>query len=293
MAPMPTASTSQIMGNNECFEPYTSNIYNRRVLAGEFTVVNKHLLRKMPCFCNVHEEHNQHQHQHQFPYRPCIDLLLLLLLFFLLFMIVCFFVSLFLCFFVFAGDLISRGLWTPDTRNQIIADGGSVQNVQGLDDRSKSIYRTVWEISQKSILEMAADRGAYVDQSQSLNVHIAAPSVGKLTSMHFFAWKSGLKTGMYYLRTRPKANAIQFTVDQTALAATRKKTDTGNENSMSTKLSSTTVEEGKALRERQKNAWKTVDTTQGMEFTKQKREAMKAAEQKEQEESTECLNCGS
>lgn len=235
MAPMPTASTSQIMGNNECFEPYTSNIYNRRVLAGEFTVVNKHLLR----------------------------------------------------------DLISRGLWTPDTRNQIIADGGSVQNVQGLDDRSKSIYRTVWEISQKSILEMAADRGAYVDQSQSLNVHIAAPSVGKLTSMHFFAWKSGLKTGMYYLRTRPKANAIQFTVDQTALAATRKKTDTGNENSMSTKLSSTTVEEGKALRERQKNAWKTVDTTQGMEFTKQKREAMKAAEQKEQEESTECLNCGS
>jgi len=235
MAPMPTASTSQIMGNNECFEPYTSNIYNRRVLAGEFTVVNKHLLR----------------------------------------------------------DLISRGLWTPDTRNQIIADGGSVQNVQGLDDRSKSIYRTVWEISQKSILEMAADRGAYVDQSQSLNVHIAAPSVGKLTSMHFFAWKSGLKTGMYYLRTRPKANAIQFTVDQTALAATRKKTDTGNENSMSTKLSSTTVEEGKALRERQKNAWKTVDTTQGMEFTKQKREAMKAAEQKEQEESTECVNCGS
>ena len=123
-----------------------------------------------------------------------------------------------------------------------------------MDDRSKSIYRTVWEISQKSILEMAADRGAYVDQSQSLNVHIAAPSVGKLTSMHFFAWKSGLKTGMYYLRTRPKANAIQFTVDQTALAATRKKTDTGNENSMSTKLSSTTVEEGKALRERQKNA---------------------------------------
>jgi ribonucleotide reductase alpha subunit len=232
MAPMPTASTSQIMGNNECFEPYTSNIYNRRVLAGEFTIVNKHLLR----------------------------------------------------------DLISRGLWTPDTRNQIIADGGSVQNVQGLDDRTKSIYRTVWEISQKSILEMAADRGAFIDQSQSLNVHIAAPSVGKLTSMHFFAWKSGLKTGMYYLRTRPKANAIQFTVDQTALAATRKKNIDENDEGKSTKLS---ADQGRALKERQKNAWKAVDTTQGMEFTKQKREAMKAAEQKEQEESTECLNCGS
>lgn len=189
-----------------------------------------------------------------------------------------------------AGDLISRGLWTPDTRNQIIADGGSVQNVQGLDDRTKSIYRTVWEISQKSILEMAADRGAYIDQSQSLNVHIAAPSVGKLTSMHFFAWKSGLKTGMYYLRTRPKANAIQFTVDQTALAATRKKNEGVETTDMSTKLS---ADQGKALKEKQKNAWKAVDTTQGMEFTKQKREAMKAAEQKEAAESTECVGCGS
>jgi ribonucleotide reductase alpha subunit len=159
-----------------------------------------------------------------------------------------------------------------------------------LDDRTKSIYRTVWEISQKSILEMAADRGAFIDQSQSLNVHIVAPSVGKLTSMHFFAWKSGLKTGMYYLRTRPKANAIQFTVDQTALAATRKKNIDENDEGKSTKLS---ADQGRALKERQKNAWKAVDTTQGMEFTKQKREAMKAAEQKEQEESTECLNCGS
>jgi ribonucleotide reductase alpha subunit len=135
---------------------------------------------------------------------------------------------------------------------------------------------------------MAADRGAYIDQSQSLNVHIAAPSIGKLTSMHFFAWKSGLKTGMYYLRTRPKANAIQFTVDQTALAATRKQ----NTATQSGKAA-TSADDGKALKERQKNAWKTVDTTQGLEFSKNKRQEMIAAQQKEEEESTECVNCGS
>ena len=131
VAPMPTASTSQIMGNNECFEPYTSNMYNRRVLAGEFTCVNKHLLK----------------------------------------------------------DLIKLNIWTPSVRNQIIADGGSVQNVAGLPKEYKDLYKTVWEISQKTILNMAADRGAYIDQSQSLNVHIATPSTGKLTSMHFYAWK--------------------------------------------------------------------------------------------------------
>ena len=202
-----------------------------QVLAGEFTIVNKHLLR----------------------------------------------------------DLISRGLWTPDTRNQIIADGGSVQNVQGLDDRTKSIYRTVWEISQKSILEMAADRGAFVDQSQSLNVHIAAPSVGKLTSMHFFAWKTGLKTGMYYLRTRPKADAIQFTVDQTALAATRK----ANSAKVTGEGALSADDNQKAIKLRQKNAWKKVDTTQGIDYSKTKQKEMIAAQQKEEEESTDCLNCGS
>ena len=170
VAPMPTASTSQIMGNNECFEPYTSNMYNRRVLAGEFTCVNKHLLK----------------------------------------------------------DLIKLNIWTPDVRNQIIADGGSVQNVSNLPKEYKDLYKTVWEISQKTILNMAADRGAYIDQSQSLNVHIAAPSTGKLTSMHFYAWKKGLKTGMYYLRTRPKADAIKFTVDQAALAKTRNAVDKEN-----------------------------------------------------------------
>ncbi|CAB3378939.1 Hypothetical predicted protein [Cloeon dipterum] len=156
VAPMPTASTAQILGNNESIEPYTSNIYTRRVLSGEFQVVNHHLLR----------------------------------------------------------DLTERGLWNDEIKSTIIAHNGSIQAVDGIPNDLKALYRTVWEIPQKGILEMAADRGAYIDQSQSLNVHIAEPNYGKLTSMHFFAWKQGLKTGMYYLRTKPAANAIQFTVDK-------------------------------------------------------------------------------
>jgi len=159
LAPMPTASTAQILGNNESTEPYTSNMYNRRVLAGEFTIVNKHLLR----------------------------------------------------------ELTSSGLWTPSVRNRLIADNGSIQNVQEIPKRIRDVYKTVWEISQKVVLDMAADRGAFICQSQSMNVHIADPSTSKLTSMHFYAWKLGLKTGMYYLRTRPKADAIKFTVDQEQL----------------------------------------------------------------------------
>jgi len=138
-------------------------MYNRRVLAGEFTVVNKHLLR----------------------------------------------------------ELTSMGIWTESVRNRIIADGGSVQGVSEIPKEVRDVYKTVWEISQKTILEMAAERGPYICQSQSLNVHIAEPTTSKLTSMHFFAWKSGLKTGMYYLRTRPKADAIQFTVDKEQVAKDR------------------------------------------------------------------------
>lgn len=159
VAPMPTASTAQILGNNESIEPFTSNMYNRRVLAGEFTIVNKYLME----------------------------------------------------------ELIELGLWTPDVRNQIMNDGGSVQNVRGLPPRIKDKYKTVWEIKQKSVLDQAADRGAFICQSQSLNVHIAEPTKSKLTSMHFYAWKKGLKTGMYYMRVRPKADAIQFTVDKAAI----------------------------------------------------------------------------
>ncbi|KAJ7274198.1 ribonucleotide reductase alpha subunit [Mycena rebaudengoi] len=158
-APMPTASTSQILGNNECFEPYTSNIYTRRVLSGEFQVVCPWLLR----------------------------------------------------------ELVDLGLWDDNMKNMLIAHRGSVQNIPNIPDDVKAIYKTVWEISQKRILELSADRGAFICQSQSLNVHLSAPTMGQLTSMHFYGWKKGLKTGMYYLRTQPAAQAIQFTVDQSVL----------------------------------------------------------------------------
>ncbi|KAG6872426.1 ribonucleoside reductase large subunit Cdc22 [Termitomyces sp. Mi166 len=158
-APMPTASTSQILGFNECFEPYTSNIYTRRVLAGEFQVVCPWLLR----------------------------------------------------------ELVDLGLWDDNMKNMIIAHNGSIQNIPNIPDDVKAIYKTVWEISQKKVIDLAADRGAFICQSQSLNIHLQAPTLGQLTSMHFYGWKKGLKTGMYYLRTRPAAQAIQFTVDQSLL----------------------------------------------------------------------------
>lgn len=159
LAPMPTASTSQILGNNECFEPYTSNIYTRRVLSGEFIIVNKHLMK----------------------------------------------------------DLIELGLWSDDMKNKLIAENGSVQNIPEIPENIKELYKTVWEISQRDLIDMAADRGAFIDQSQSFNVHMQNPNFGKLTSMHFHAWKKGLKTGMYYMRTKAAADAIKFTVDQSAL----------------------------------------------------------------------------
>ncbi|RMZ87928.1 hypothetical protein DV736_g4842, partial [Chaetothyriales sp. CBS 134916] len=159
VAPMPTASTSQILGNNECFEPYTSNIYSRRVLAGEFQVVNPWLLK----------------------------------------------------------DLVDLGLWSDSMKNRIIANGGSIQNIPNIPTDIKALYKTVWEISQRTVLQMAADRGAFIDQSQSLNVHLKEPTMGKITSMHFAGWKMGLKTGMYYLRTQAATAPIQFTVDQEAL----------------------------------------------------------------------------
>jgi ribonucleoside-diphosphate reductase alpha subunit len=159
VAPMPTASTSQILGNNECFEPYTSNIYTRRTLSGEFIVVNKHLMK----------------------------------------------------------DLIELGLWNETMRQKLIATNGSVQPIPEIPQHIKDIYRTVWEIPQRSIIDMAADRGAYICQSQSLNIHMKDPNFGKLTSMHFYAWKKGLKTGMYYLRSTAAADAIKFTLDKTAL----------------------------------------------------------------------------
>jgi ribonucleoside-diphosphate reductase alpha chain len=158
LAPMPTASTSQVLGNNECFEPYTSNIYLRRVLSGEFPIVNKHLLR----------------------------------------------------------DLVDLGIWNENLKNKIITANGSIQGIVEIPDNIKELYKTVWEIRQRTIIDMAADRGAYICQSQSLNIFMESPNMAKLTSMHFYAWKKGLKTGMYYLRTKAAADAIKFTVQTQA-----------------------------------------------------------------------------
>ncbi len=156
LAPMPTASTAQILGNNECFEPYTSNLYTRRVLSGEFIIVNRHLLK----------------------------------------------------------DLVKAGLWNRDMRHKIMSANGSIQNISEIPQEIKDLYKTAWEISQKTILELAADRGAYICQSQSLNIFMENANFAKLTSMHFYGWEKGLKTGMYYLRTKAATDAIKFTVDQ-------------------------------------------------------------------------------
>ncbi len=164
LAPMPTASTAQILGNNECFEPYTSNVYTRRVLSGEFIVVNKHLLK----------------------------------------------------------DLVKQGLWTKEMRQTLMSTNGSVQNITGIPQDLKDLYKTAWEISGKSIMDQAADRGAFICQSQSLNVFMENANFGKLTSMHFYAWEKGLKTGMYYLRTKAATDAIKFTVDKSMVQSTPK-----------------------------------------------------------------------
>lgn len=170
LAPMPTASTSQILGNNECFEPYTSNIYTRRTLSGEFVVVNKHLLM----------------------------------------------------------DLVKLGLWNDQMKNELISKNGSVQNIDAVPQNLKDLYKTAWEISQKTIIEMAADRGAFICQSQSMNVFMEGANFAKLTSMHFYGWKKGLKTGMYYLRTKAASDAIKFTVDKVAESKPAEKTEKAN-----------------------------------------------------------------
>tara|TARA_B110000902_G_C14103544_1_gene511570 strand:- start:357 stop:908 length:552 start_codon:yes stop_codon:yes gene_type:complete len=155
VAPMPTASTAQILGNNECFEPWTTNIYLRRTLAGEFVVVNKHLIE----------------------------------------------------------DLKRVNLWSKDMKDLMVKAGGSIQNITDIPDDVKALYKTVWEISQKTIIDMACDRGRYIDQSQSMNLFIENPTLSKLSSMHMYAWKSGLKTGMYYLRSKAKSRPIQFSLE--------------------------------------------------------------------------------
>merc|ERR1719440_1499861 len=169
VAPMPTASTAQILGNNESFEPYTQNIYVRRVLAGEFVNVNRHLVK----------------------------------------------------------DLLERGLWSEEMKKHLIAHNGSVQNLPNMPADLKALYKTVWEVKQKSVIEMAADRSPYICQSQSLNIHLTDCTTAKLSSMHFYGWKMGLKTGQYYLRTKAAVDAIKFTVDVASqeAAASKKLSD--------------------------------------------------------------------
>jgi ribonucleotide reductase alpha subunit len=160
LAPMPTASTAQILGNNECFEPYTTNIYLRRTLAGEFVVVNKHLV----------------------------------------------------------DDLKKVGLWSKEMKDLMVKAGGSIQTIVDIPEDIKKLYKTVWEISQKCIIDMAADRGRFIDQSQSMNLFMESPTMSKLSSMHMYAWKAGLKTGMYYLRSKAKARPIQFSLEPDCVA---------------------------------------------------------------------------
>ena len=155
VAPMPTASTSQILGNNECFEAFTSNLYVRRTLSGEFVVLNKHLVK----------------------------------------------------------DLIAEGMWSLEMKDDILRHKGSIQGIMRIPEHIRDLYKTTWEIKQRHVLDMAADRGAYIDQSQSLNIHMVDANPAKVSSMHFYGWRQGLKTGMYYLRTKAAADAIQFTVE--------------------------------------------------------------------------------
>jgi ribonucleoside-diphosphate reductase alpha chain len=187
LAPMPTASTSQILGNNEAFEPYTSNLYTRRVLSGEFIIVNKHLLQ----------------------------------------------------------DLVQLGIWNEDLKQEIMRNNGSIQNITSIPQHIKDLYRTVWEMSMRDIIDMSRQRGYFIDQSQSLNLFMEGATISKLNSMHFYAWKSGLKTGMYYLRTKSAVNAIQFTVTQQQKA---------EPTAVAVEPEEITAEEFRAMIERSKNA---------------------------------------
>jgi ribonucleoside-diphosphate reductase alpha chain len=187
LAPMPTASTSQILGNNEAFEPYTSNLYTRRVLSGEFIIVNKHLLQ----------------------------------------------------------DLVQLGIWNEDLKQEIMRNNGSIQNITSIPQHIKDLYRTVWEMSMRDIIDMSRQRGYFIDQSQSLNLFMEGATISKLNSMHFYAWKSGLKTGMYYLRTKSAVNAIQFTVTQQQKAEST---------AVAVEPEEMTAEEFRAMIERSKNA---------------------------------------
>lgn len=224
VAPMPTASTSQILGNNECFEPYTSNIYTRRVLSGEFIVVNKHLLE----------------------------------------------------------DLVQLGLWNESLKQEIMRANGSIQHIDKIPNDIKELYKTVWELSMKDIIDMSRHRGYFIDQSQSLNLFMEGATMAKLTSMHFYAWKSGLKTGMYYLRTKSAVDAIKFTLDNTK-----------NAQPQSEILDDEVLEKQKAKAAKTAERF-TQQTTLEQEVEPMSAEEMKALiEQAKASEGDDCLMCGS
>jgi len=237
VAPMPTASTSQILGNNECFEPFTSNLYVRRTLAGEFVCVNTHLLK----------------------------------------------------------DLIERKLWSASMKNTLIAHNGSVQNIPEIPKDLKELYKTVWEIKGKVLIDLAADRGVYIDQSQSLNVHMTDINFGKLTSMHFYAWKKGLKTGMYYLRSQAAADAIKFTVDTAMLAATDDKENTVSPHSSPKKRSakSTPSKKGTPSSSNASPAKSPMGSASDVEKWRADRKKNAEAMMCSLDNKDECVSCGS
>lgn len=226
-APMPTASTSQILGNNESFEPFTSNVYLRRVLAGEFVCVNPHLV----------------------------------------------------------DDLVELGLWNSDIKNSLLGTNGSVQPIKNIPDQIKRLYKTVWEIPQKVMIDLSVGRAPYICQSQSLNLYQADPNFAKMTSMHFYAWKNGLKTGMYYLRSRPARDAIKFTVD---IGALLEASDTGDNEQLLACLSHNNDQQFK------KQSSSVISPS---DIPKVVSKESSPVENKEEEESAdvefECLNCGS
>ena len=227
VAPMPTASTSQILGNNECFEPYTSNIYTRRVLSGEFIIVNKHLL----------------------------------------------------------NDLVELGIWSEDMKQDLMAANGSIQDIEGIPDDLKELYKTVWEMSMKDIIDMARHRGFFIDQSQSLNLFMEGATMSKLTSMHFYAWKSGLKTGMYYLRTKSAVDAIKFTL---------KKKESVPEKTEEIKLEADTEEVGEVQITRTEKATKTKSKEKPVAVEPLTPEELKQIiSQSKENEDDDCLMCGS
>jgi ribonucleoside-diphosphate reductase alpha chain len=232
VAPMPTASTSQILGNNECFEPYTSNIYTRRVLSGEFIVVNKHLLE----------------------------------------------------------DLVELGLWNDALKQEIMRANGSVQGIDDIPQDIKELYKTVWELSMKDIIDMSRKRGYFIDQSQSLNLFMEGATMAKLTSMHFYAWKSGLKTGMYYLRTKSAVDAIKFTLDKK-----KKAQPVEAEAVVAAAVATPDAAEEILVAQRKEKAAKTaVKFAQETEVEPMSAEEMKALiAQAKEAEGDDCLMCGS